>query len=171
MHNGGMKQPTLIDMGELPSPIFQPRPGWGGKLKRWFHNHGGMHMLQMLILVILVLTSLAMIRRWDQAQLATATPSASPDATQSKYSFIAAYGVGLTHISAQAVDAYTADQKITLTAVEHLYAVDSLARQLGWRDLALGEKVIFSSQRLAETIISAKALTPQQRTAWSRFLR
>ena len=32
------KQPTIPEL-DIKSPIFTPRPGWGGKMKKWFKKN------------------------------------------------------------------------------------------------------------------------------------
>ena len=166
-----MRQPSLIETGSgLPSPMFKPRPGWGGKLRTWLHDNLYILMFRGLLLVAVGLVGLSLIRSWNAAPLAQ-SPSPSGSSNLAQYEFIAAHGVGLTHLAAKALDAYLIEQSSTLDAPRHLFAVDALARQAGWHRLSVGEKIVFDITALAQAVTSAQSLTKTQYSAWQRLLR
>ncbi len=170
-------QPPLLDPsgGELPSPLFTPQPGWGGRLAGWLRDNLYMLVFRVVVFSAVALILISLVRSWRAPRLAeqSPSPSASPLSQNWTFQTAAAAGQGMTHLAAWAVDAYLSQHtpKVALTAVEHLYAVDSLARQSGWRRLALHEEARFSADDIAAVIEKAKALTAAQRAAWARFLR
>jgi hypothetical protein len=167
-----IQQPPLLDPGSsLPSPLFQPRPGWGGKLRHWIRENLYLLVFRVLILAAIVLIGTSLVHSWRAIKLAQ-SPSPSPSISPLTvlYEHIAANGVGLTQLAALTLDTYLASHHDLLDTPSHLYAVDALARSAGWRRLIAGEKIVFDTDTLARIVSAAKALTPSQRTAWSLVL-
>ena len=168
-----IQQPPLLDPGSsLPSPMFRPRPGWGGRLHAWAKDNLYLLIFRVLILAAVMLIGTSLMRSWHAVKLAQ-SPSPSPSASplMTAYEHIAAHGLGLTHLAARTVDAYLAAHGESLDAPRHLYAVDALARSAGWRRLISGETVRFDADTTAGIIASAKTLTARQVATWSHLLR
>ena len=168
--------PLLDPSGaDLPSPLFTPRPGWGGKIARWLRDNLYILIFRLVVFGAAALIIVSLVRSWQATRTAQTTNSPSPSPTGQNWTLqtAAARGQGMTDLSAWAVNAYCSqhDPRISLTAVEHLYAVDTLARKTGWRRLQVREEAMFSADDIANIIESAKALTPAQRNAWARYLR
>lgn len=79
----------------------------------------------------------------------------------------------MTNVAARALDLYLAVQSrvIRLSAAQHLFAVDALARSVCWCPLEVGQEVLFPRDTLERTVVDALALTPGQESAWARYLR
>ena len=79
----------------------------------------------------------------------------------------------MTNLTAWAIDTYITQHvpQIKLTAGEHLFAVDALARLTGWRQLKRGEEIEFSADDITAIIEQAKSLSLAQRSAWARLLK
>jgi hypothetical protein len=164
-------QPPLLDPGsDLPSPMVRPRPGWGGKLHAWFHDNLYLAVFRSLITIAAVLIGASLFHSWrsvrDDQQAAIESPTA-----KNSYELTATAGQGMTNLAATALSTFLGQQHIGLDAPRYLYAIDTLARIAGWRHLRLGEIVVFRTEDIVRTVISAKALTPSQRAAWARLVK
>ena len=167
-------QPPLLDPSgaDIPSPMFTPRPGWGGRLRAWLRDNFYVLLFRLIVLVAVLLIISSLIRAWKSAPVVV-SPSPTPSSQNWTFETATEPGQGMTHLAAWAVDAYATqhDPQIELTAVEHLFAVDALARLTGWRSLERGEEVQFSADDIAVIITRAQSLSPAQRSAWAKLLR
>lgn len=167
-------QPPLLDPSgaDIPSPMFTPRPGWGGKLSNWLQDNLYILLFRIVVLAAIVLIITSLIRAWKVSPLA-ASPSPTPTSQNWEFKTATLPGQGMTDLAAWAINAYSAqhDPQIKLTAVEHLFAVDALAHKTGWRHLEVREEFEFSADDIATIIQQAKSLSPIQRSAWARFLK
>ena len=167
-------QPPLLTNGsgaQLPSPLFRARPGWGGQLAEWLADNAYVIVFRVLLLVAAVLVIVSLVRHHG-TEVALPSPTETPRAYDAYYE-VALAGEGMTHLAAKAVNDYAADQipPLVLDAVQHLYAVDALARSAGWKRMELGDGVSFRTADLADIIARAMRLTAAQRSAWSRYLK
>lgn len=162
------------DPGNLPSPLFQPRPGWGGQLARWFKENAYVIVFRSVLLVAVVLIAGSLIRGDSEAPLiGTPTESNLPFPLEKPITLEAQQGEGVTHMAARAVDLFIATQSDTdmrLDNPRHLFAVDTLSREAGWRPLELGEKIWFPVDIIAQIVREARNLTASQYHAWARVL-
>lgn len=170
-------QPPLITPtgDRIPSPVFRPRPGWGGRLSAWFRENGALTLFRLALVVGVTLVAVSLLRPEGLPPAATASPSPTTvvrgDGTT--VTVEAQRGEGMTHLAARALDSRlgTHHPPRTLAAVEHLFAVHTLARQAGWRVVLTGEAVGFRTADLDTAADHGRALSPSQRARWSRFLR
>lgn len=165
-----MEQLPLIDPSgnSLPSPVFRPRPGWGGQLKSWMHDNLYLAIFRILVVTGLVLIGGAFIHSWDVAH--RPTPSTLPIISAS-YTRTATHGQGMTDLARAALGQYLTEHPQRLDAAQFLFSIDTLARFAGWRPLALGEQISFQSDTIADILTLANALTPRQHTAWAHLLK
>jgi len=156
---------------QLPGPMFRPRPGWGGRLRGWLSGNVYVVVFRLLLLAAAALVVASLVGR-HEPETAFPSPTASPFAYDTYYQ-VALAGEGMTHLAAKTVDDYSHDQipPLTLDAVQHLFAVDALARLAGWKRMELGDGVSFRTAVVADVVATAQSLTPAQRTAWSRLLQ
>jgi len=172
-------QLPLLDRGsgaQLPGPMFRARPGWGGQLREWLHENLYVVVFRLLLLVAagLVIISIVGHRNAPVAALPSPTSLAvTPQSSHDPYYQVALAGEGMTHLAAKAVNEYAQDQipPLKLDAVQHLFAVDALARNAGWHRLALGDGVTFRTSVVADVIFLAKSLSASQRSAWAKILK
>lgn len=168
-------QPPLLDQtgSTLPGPQFTPRPGWGGQLKRWFCDNAYSIVFRLVIFCALILVARSL---WVNlpARSLSSTPTLAPTAQDIRGLTVTAQpGDGMTHLAARALDLYLAVQSrvVRLDAAQHLFAVDSLSRIVGWSSLEVGQDVTFAVENIESVITRALALTPAQHAAWSRLLK
>ena len=158
---------------QLPGPMFSARPGWGGQLREWLHENLYVVVFRLLLLIAAGLVIASIVGRRSAPVAVLPSPTATPDTTHDSYYQVALAGEGMTHLAAKAVNEYSNDQipPLQLDAIQHLFAVDALARNAGWHRLALGDGVTFRTSVVADVIFLAKSLSPAQRSAWARFLK
>lgn len=168
-------QLPLLDGGsgaQLPGPLFRARPGWGGRLREWAHENLYVVVFRLILLIAagLVIASLVGHRGASEALAPSPTPTAQPEAT---YYEVALAGEGMTHLAAKAINNYSDDQipPLKLDAIQHLFAVDTLARSAGWHRLQLGDGVTFRTAVVEDVIFLAHSLSAAQRAAWARLLK
>jgi|GEM_PF-5793685 len=170
-----INQPPLLDQSgsSIPGPLFTPRSGWGGRMRQWFSKNASIFVFRLIIIGALLLIGRSLWIRLPARQssfkpLASTSPQSSGNIT-----LVASRGDGMTNLSARALDLYllSSDEAPRISAVEHLYAVDTLARDAGWHALEVGQVVSFSNDSIASAITSAQSLTPAQRSAWGKWLR
>ncbi|HUO75725.1 MAG TPA: hypothetical protein VMU12_02310 [Candidatus Paceibacterota bacterium] len=168
-------QLPLLDRGpdmQLPGPMFRARPGWGGRLREWMHENLYVIVFRLLLLAAAGLVIASLLNHHATPEAPVPSPTATPTAYDAYYQ-VALAGEGMTHLAAKTINDYSDDQipPLKLDAIQHLFAVDTLARTAGWRRLRLGDEVSFRTSVIQDVIFLAKALTPAQRAAWARFLR
>jgi hypothetical protein len=166
-------QPPLLTNGpgaQLPSPLFRARPGWGGQFKEWLADNAYVIVFRLLLFIAAVLVVASLAGRHGP-QTALPSPTATPFAYDAYYE-VALAGEGMTHLAAKAVDDYSADRipPLHLDAVQHLFAVDALARGAGWTRLELGDGVSFRTADIIDIVARAQSLTARQRAAWAHYL-
>lgn len=166
--------PLLNPSGsDIPSPLFAPRPGWGGQLAAWFRSHAYLITFRTVLILAVVIVGISIYRAGSQSgEALLPTPTASPDELDT-ISITAAPGQGMTHLAAAAVDTWSSHQNppALLSPAEHLFAVDTLARAAGWRPVARDESVSFLTAYVAAIVDQATSLSPAQSAAWQRLLK
>lgn len=149
---------------DIKSPIFTPRPGWGGKLKNWLKTNGQSKFLPAVSIAVLVV-GLFMYLNNKEAQ------NSPNDLLGQSIEKIAEPRQGLTHLARSAISDYLMINNIELTAEQKLYAETYLVSILGKKSVSVGEKVVFESDKLSESVEKAKNLTPYQIQEWSKYLK
>ena len=162
---------------DLPSPLFTPRAGWGGRLRHWWSENGYGTVFRSVLLIALIILAVTIFTTRDEEHELAASPTPAP--TVEAREETARPGEGISHVTSRALDAHIAQEPATrsLEPVEHLFAVDYLSRMimaLSSRSpftLRANETVRFPLTALNDAIAKANALTPQERNNWSRFLK
>lgn len=164
-------QPPLLDDlsgAELKSPIFAPRPGWGGQLRHWFAEGGSLLLFRLALAIALVLILVALIRQ-PSSPAETRTISDNrisvPPVTIGVRS-----GDGMYALAMRAIDWYTASHGIRLDEIERIGATDSLVNLTGPHQLKPGQVVDFDAQNVAAAINYAQNLSPTQRQNLEPYL-
>lgn len=158
----------MLDSQEilLPSPLFKPKPGWGGRLRIWLKRNNQSVSL-VAALVIIVFATQGLIRQ----ERGTATN----DLTQTLENIItltARQNQGISHLARQALSDYLISHRdISLTPVQELFAATALANTVPARLLSIGEPVTFQLSSLQAAIESAKNMTPYQIWYFSRLVK
>jgi len=153
---------------DLPSPLFTPRPGWGGQLKGWFSENAYLVVFRTVLALAVALVVVSIIR--NRPVPVAIAPSPTPQSPAVR-EYAARPGDGMTHLAARAIDEYLAYSGTRLTAEQHLAAVDSLSRSKGWRPLDEGESIPFREDEVAAAIAGSLALSAAALAAWGKYLR
>jgi hypothetical protein len=156
----------LMDSGSnLPSPLFQPRPGWGGKISAWIRRNFYTLAFRIVVFAILIAVGTFITRRAPQEAI---LPSVSPTPLATAYTETAAPGEGISHLAARALDRYLEQHNTTLDTLQHLWAVNQLSAS---QALKRGQEVSFSSNAIGTAIDEAKSLTAGQRANLQQYIR
>jgi hypothetical protein len=127
-------------------------------------------LLRLLILAGIPVLVAPLLNRGQE--LLTPTTSSAP-----RPSFIIVVpvpsGGGITHTVRLALYEYLALQPVSLAMEpdQFLFAETWLTRRVGVADPAPGQEIHFPHDLLAAAILRAQRLTPQERAAWSRYVR
>lgn len=172
-----MSQPHLLDPlgSDLPSPVFTPRPGWGGQFRRWLRQRGATIFFRGVIIIALCITALALWHQPESPQ-ATVSPVTPTPIVEVPIIIPVKAGDGMSAIAVRAIDAYLAlpiamQSSYHLDSLQHLIAVDALVRSTPAQTLHAGDTVSFSLHNVQVAIDVAAVLTPPQRAAWLRWVR
>jgi hypothetical protein len=162
----------------MPSPLFSPQPGWGGRLREWLSENAYLAVFRLVLFVAIVVLVQSIIRNRPPAPLAT-SPSPTLAPAVEGYRPVAARGEGASHLARRALNDYLSEfpGQGPLTDAEKAYAVDIL-----WRGavaaasrtpfvLHEGDSLFFPYSTLEAAVTAAKAMTPAERAAWSRPAR
>lgn len=166
------RQPPLIEPSgdQLPSPLFTPRPGWGGQLREWLRENAYLASFRLVLAAALAVVVISILRSPPTTQLA-ASPSPTPTPDTIAQTFRP--GEGISHLAGRALDAYLATRpEYKLDAVRRLFAVDTL-----WKTVAdagnlpefdAGAVIEFPHTVIEYAISQAEGMTAAQYRAWSR---
>ena len=149
---------------DIKSPIFTPRPGWGGKLKNWLRKNGQSKLLPILSVALLVL---GLFAYWNGKDRQTT----SDDISAKTIYKVAEPRQGLPPLARAAINDYLTSNNIELSQEQKLYAETYLVDLVGKRSVSVGETISFEASQLSEVVEKAKALTPYQIQEWSKYLK
>lgn len=155
----------------LLSPEFTPRPGWGGQLASWCREHAGTWVVRLAIVIMVPVVMAYLGNRL--AQVLWPLPSVGQQAPEVlDITVPVKAGEGITHAARLALYEYLATRPLPplLAPEQMLFAEDWLRRQMPDAAPAPGQEITFSYDLLARSILLAQSLSPEQRTAWSRYL-
>jgi hypothetical protein len=169
-----MDTPTYRNPGDLKSPIFTPRPGWGACSKAWL----GRNWLKALAVVaVLAVGTAILVDRLDKddedtVATTTATPMPTPKGSVSgssteRYSYSTAAGQGITHLARMAVGSYlTSNRNTSIVSEQRVFAEDYLkdrkVEERGSRWLSIGDVITFEVADVKAAINAALMLTAEQ---------
>ncbi|GEM_PF-3465199 len=153
------------DKLDIKSPIFTPKPGWGGKLKNWLASNLSSKILPAVSILILSAGLYAFFNKNDQA----AGPK--PDNQAGTIEKIAQPRQGLTHLAREALTEFLNSKGLDLSPEQKLFAETYLVTKLNKRLVNAGDTVAFKINDLTETIERAQALNELQLQAWSKYLK
>ncbi|HXK36658.1 MAG TPA: hypothetical protein VJ553_03695 [Candidatus Paceibacterota bacterium] len=169
------QQPPLPEPSgaDLPSPLFLPRPGWGGQIKKWLRQNLYSAIFRGILLGAALLIITSIIRAPDGPTVQEPIPTIDENTVAQ----VALPGDGLSQLAARALDEWLSrNAAVELDAVQHLYVVDRMTRiavLVSSRMPPLihpGEIVRFPSTFIQTAADEAKALTVWQYRAWTRLL-
>ena len=88
----------------------------------------------------------------------------------SEYTFTAEVGDGVTHLARKAIESYTTENELTLSAEQKVFMETTLKNIYYQQSLDIGENVSFETSVIADTVSQANNLTPDQIQAWSAYV-
>lgn len=151
---------------DLKSPIFKPRPGWGGKLNNWLKINFENKVLPVLAVAIIIAGAYLYSLKHDVAQ-APIENSPVADAIDVQVRS----GQGLTHVARTVIIEYLNGNSINLSAAQKVFAESYLVTKMENRQLIAGFTFSVKTKDVEQTIEKAKSLTPSQIETWSRYVR
>lgn len=152
-----------------PGPIFEPRPGWGGKLKKWAKKYilGGdctlcrnaRYALVFGIVVLIIMTP--KINEKKQP---------SP-ITESGFSETIRHGDGQTHLARRILAKYLAkNTEIDLNEGQKIF-IETILREAIPDILKTGNEVKLESNQIKTAIEKSELLTPSQIHQWEKYTK
>ena len=134
---------------DIKSPIFTPRPGWGGKLKNWLKKNGQSKVLPVTSIVVLVL---GIYMYWDKF----GAQKQDNDIVSATIEKTAEPRQGLTHLARAAISDYLMANNIELSSEQRIYAETYLVSIMGKKSVSVGETISFDKTKLADAVEKAK---------------
>ena len=158
--------PPLTNNG----PVFEPAPGWGGRLRTWI-SHNKFFALLMSALVVFLVIFLIIKGTPDPKNLTTLTFISSPVptalVTTNAVETVRA-GDSYTTVARRAVTTAgmaSSDSKDYLPG-PRLYAETKLARDLQTQPLIIGAKITYHVSTILEYLNEYEGLYPKQKAQW-----
>jgi len=160
--------------------MFTPRPGWGGKLRRWAQGNLYFILFRLIIVSIVVWVGSTIISSYKTAQ-SNIEPTPTPTDTQNNdaYPATAEAGWGLSDMAAAALNDYLTDHPTEkLSRVEHLWAVDRIwntfievSNRPNPKLVHLHDSFVVPATVIEYAISEARHLSPSQRAHLSSYLK
>jgi hypothetical protein len=151
---------------ELQSPIFLPRPGWGGQLREWSKTNRRLLMILSAIILVLIGSSFFFRGNPDVTQ---ATPTPTPNTNQ--VSVTAQTGDSITTLARRALNTYLLANSATVSDIQELFIETQLKNIIGEFRLSVGQTVHFPVSSIQQAIRNAENMTPYQIQYYSQFVR
>ncbi len=176
---------------QLPGPVFEPKPGWGGKFSNWWKKNFIKVALPIIIAAVIVAVTIFLRTRQEPEQESkTQVPGATDQIrteeqviveeitteegrVESIYRAAAQKGEGTTHLARKALKEYLKENSSAgegLRAEHKIYIEDYLKDQHGERFLEIGEELEFSSNDITQAVEMAKSLSENQLSNLSQFV-
>jgi hypothetical protein len=171
-----LRQNPLLGDDDIPSPLFTPRPGWGGQLASWMRENSYLLVFRFVLAVSVALIVISLLRVRPQPS----APNASPTATAlAAHQMVASRGDTLSSLAMRALDEHLSvhPEHTGLTPAHKLFITTTLARaaqsalSMNAAALEVGAAIPFPHAALEAVIAEAKHLTPSQLSAWARLLQ
>ena len=159
-------QSSLNNPLDLKSPIFKPRPGWGGKFNNWFKSNFESKLLPILSIVVIIIGAYLYLVKNNVAEapikeiveITTIEKVVQPHQ-------------GLTHVVRSVISEYLNKGDLDLSAEQKIFLETYLVNQLKGEQVKIGEIISFSKSDLNQAIEKARSLTPNQIKTWSRYIK
>ena len=154
-----------MDDIDIKSPIFKPKPGWGGKLK----NFAKKHFYSVVLPAIAIAAILIGINLFSQKVMEGQT--AQNTLSQDMIEKTASQGQGVAHLAREALSDYLSENPdISLLPQQKIFVETYFIDKFGNKEISAGEKIDFKKEDLAKATAKAKTLTPEQLSAWSKYI-
>jgi len=149
----------------LPSgPIFEPGPGWGFYVKRWFKKYFFKAVLPVLIIVGVI--GIFAVRKGAENEKAITNEKT---ADNQKISLTIIKGDSRALLARKALIEYLKETSETLSKGQKLFIEETLRRKLDNPKLLIGEVAEFNVEDIKTAIAQAKQLTQFQLQKWEEL--
>ncbi len=146
-------------------PIFEPEPGWGGRLNAWFH--GNMLFSVALAMIIIFAIVLLIVKGMpDRRNLTTSVPLSSPSQTP-VISEIVRKGDSYTLIARRMIASLNGPPR----PGQALYGETVLAQKIKNQRLATGVTITIPRSLILDTLMSYESLSSFQKATWENLAR
>lgn len=170
-------------LSELPGPIFEAKPGWGGKLANWLKRNFKKKILPIIIVVLVALISWAFLikeRAGQEKELFKEEEKIEKKEGvvikeiegKKIFKLTARKGEGITHLARRALKEYLNENQEAgkdLKAEHKIFIEDYLKDLHGERFLNLGEELEFSADDIGKAIGEAKNLSENELANLSQY--
>ena len=167
---------------DLQSPVFQPRPGWGGQLagliKKIFSSST---FIIAVALLVVALTGYSLLKAKDNyavtnpvttkfGQIPTTAPTTVLE--QGVFQETALAGQGVTHLARHALKGYLSEYRDTILSTEQkIYIEDYLRRRTDQISLHPGQTIYFNTKDIANAVANAKKLKSWQIANLTQYVK
>jgi len=149
----------------LPSgPIFEPGPGWGFYVKRWFKKYFFKAVLPVLIIIGVI--GIFAVRKGTENEKAITNKKI---ADNQKISITIIKGDSRALLARKALIEYLKETSETLSKGQKLFIEEMLRRKLNNPKLIIGEVVEFNIEDIKTAVAQAKQLTQFQLQKWEEL--
>ena len=151
-----------------PGPIFEPGPGWGGRLKKWSKKYilGGNCTLCRATRYVLVFGIVFLLAAWPKINLPKSSVLESLEIVE-----IVQPKNGQTHLARRILAKYlNQNQTLELTNGQKIFIETVLREQIPDDALdQIGSQVKIKSEEIKKLVNQAKQLSPLQLKKWEGY--
>ena len=159
-------KPQFSEPLDLQSPVFKPRPGWGGKLNDWLKHNFETKILPILSIGVIVLVAYLYLTKHQVAQV----PVQEQEVAQTIEKTVQP-GQGLTQVVRSAISDYLNKNVVDVSATQKLYAESYIVSHMDRKPLSVGETLIFNIDDISQVLEKARNLNESELKAWSKYVR
>ena len=150
-----------------PGPIFEPGPGWGGRIKKWSKKYilgwdcslcRATRFVLIFGIIFLILAG-PRINNQEQVEVAknTVTETVQP-------------GDGQTHLARRLLAKFLGQNKeISLTKGQKVFIENVLSEKVPKALLVVGQNIPLDLKEIMSAIKEAKLLSPSQLQRWEKY--
>lgn len=151
---------------DLKSPIFKPRPGWGGKINKWLKKNFASKVLPILSIATVTIGGFLYLIQHYNSQ--NPIKKETQNTTIEK---VVQSGQGLTHVARAVISEYLAQNFIDISSEQKIYAETYLVNLIGRKPVNIGETITFQTSDVSKAVDESKYLTPYQLEAWGQYIK
>lgn len=154
---------------QATGPIFEPGPGWGGKLKKWTKKYifGWDCTLCRSFRFVLVFGVVFLLFAWPKLN----TPKWTETARQNIVTETVRTKDGQTHLARRLLDKFLKQNaEMQLTNGQKIF-IETVLREKVPTELGVGKEVSLDSGEIKIAIEKAKLLTASQLQRWEQYAK
>lgn len=155
-------EPKLISSG----PVFEPEPGWGFSVKKWFKKYFWKIILPIIVIIIAVVS----LAKKTEQTASPNSPTPSLSLSTEIINEIVKRGDSRTHLARRALADYLTSAPENLTAGQRVF-IETKLRESVSSPLTIGMTVKFQITEIQSAIGQAKQLSPTELKKWEIYAR